>query len=77
MNMAARDSSRSQPRISCACGNSTAHEGFYACDAEGRRLESSDLLCCERCGKITVRATGSVVGHRSFPLPASLDSGAA
>jgi hypothetical protein len=56
------------------CGNSAAHEGFYTCDVEGRRLKTSDLLCCDRCGRIVECATGKPVGHRSFAFPAPSDN---
>jgi hypothetical protein len=55
------------------CGNSVAHEGFYTCDSEGRRLKTGDLICCDRCGRIVERATGKPVGHRSFAFLAPSD----
>jgi len=54
----------------CECGNLAERGGFYPCDSEGHRLASSPLVCCDRCGKITVRETGEAAGHRSFALPA-------
>ncbi len=46
-------------RLTCECGNSRKHEGFYECDVEGCPARSgADLLCCERCGKIFEQATG-------------------
>ena len=48
----------------CECGNSA--EGVYPCDSEGHKLASSDLVCCDRCDKITARETGQFFGRRSF-----------
>jgi hypothetical protein len=48
----------------CECGNSAKRGGIYLCDSEGYRLESSDLVCCDRCGKITLRETGHLFGLR-------------
>ena len=54
----------------CTCGNSSEHEGIYPCDDHGHKLESSDLVYCNRCDKITVRETGRVVRCRSFLVSA-------
>ena len=56
----------------CKCGNSRAHEGFYPCDMDGRRLKAGNpeiLQCCSRCGRITEIKTQKLAGYRSFALP--------
>ena len=62
-----------QPQVipsRCECGNSTQSGGVYPCDSEGRKLESSDLVYCDRCDKITVRQTGQLFGYRSLIVSA-------
>jgi hypothetical protein len=58
----------------CKCGNSQAHEGFYACDPEGHPQPAGLLVCCDRCGTITERTSGKPRGHRSFYPPADIES---
>jgi hypothetical protein len=50
----------------CECGNSAEGGGIYPCDDAGRKIDSSDLVYCDRCDKITLRETGQFVRHRSF-----------
>jgi hypothetical protein len=57
---------RSVLDLQCECGNSMERGGIYPCDEHGIRIESSDLLYCDRCDKITARETGQVVRYRSF-----------
>ncbi len=52
--------------LSCECGNRLDLEGFYPCDSDGWRTAASELVCCDRCGRITERATGKCLGFRSF-----------
>jgi hypothetical protein len=59
----------STPVRLCSCGNADTHEGFYTCDDEGHVAKSSDLICCQRCGKIVDRVTGEFAGYRSSVLP--------
>ena len=56
--------------LRCECGNTAERGGIYPCDAQGHKLESSDLVYCNRCDKITVRATGKLFGYRSFVVSA-------
>jgi len=56
--------------LRCECGNSTEQGGIYPCDDHGSKIESSDLLYCDRCDRITVRETGQVVRYRSFLVAA-------
>ena len=57
------------PERLCECGNNNSREGFYECDLQGRPVSGSELLCCDRCGRIFERATAKEFGHRSFTLP--------
>ena len=69
-----RDTAVAEPAMTCRCGNGRAHEGFYTCDEEGRRLGGGNLLCCDRCGRIIDRISGQPVGTRAFYAGFASDS---
>ncbi len=64
----------SKTPMTCRCGNSIAHEGFYSCDSEGRSVRDAELVCCDRCGRITHAASGEYRGTRVLAVPADIDS---
>jgi len=45
----------------CICRNRNATRGFYESDENGSSVESSDLLCCNFCGRIFDKNTLEIV----------------